>query len=59
MYIELPTEDPASISGNMDGKLDKALYGTRDGPHLGLDEVNRTLDGHRRRDEFSVHRLLL
>ena len=30
VHIELPSEDPMSKGGNMVGKLDKALYGTRD-----------------------------
>ena len=32
VYIELPSEDPMSEGGNMVGKLDKAMYGTRDAP---------------------------
>ena len=43
VYIELPTEDPASASGTMVGKLEKALYGTRDAPQAWLDELSRTL----------------
>ena len=41
VYIELPTEDPASINGNMVGTLEKALYGTRDAPEW-HDELSRS-----------------
>ena len=41
--IELPTEDPASINGNMVGTLEKALNGTRDAPQAWQDELSRTL----------------
>ena len=34
VYIELPREDDMSLSGNMVGKLDKAMYGTRDAPQI-------------------------
>ena len=30
VYVELPSEDPISEERNMVGKLDKAMYGTRD-----------------------------
>ena len=30
VYIELPAEDPMSEGGHFVGKLDKAMYGTRD-----------------------------
>ena len=30
--IDIPTEDPARISGDMVGKLHRASYGTRDAP---------------------------
>ena len=43
VYIELPTEDPASASGTMVGKLEKAMYGTRHAPQAWLDELSRTL----------------
>ena len=43
VYIELPTEDPESVSGTKVGKLEKALYGTRDAPQAWLDELSRTL----------------
>ena len=32
VYIELLSEDPMSEERNMVGKLDKAMYGTRDSP---------------------------
>ena len=34
VYIELPDVDPLSASGLYVGKLEKALYGTRDAPML-------------------------
>ena len=34
LYIELPIEDPHHASGNMVGKLHKAMYGTRDAPQI-------------------------
>ena len=45
VYIELPAEDPGSISGEVVGKLEKALYGTRDAPQAWLDELSKTLVG--------------
>ena len=32
LYVELPPEDPLSASGRYVGKLERALYGTRDSP---------------------------
>ena len=43
VYIELTTEDPESINGNMVGTLEKVLYGTRDAPQAWHDELSRTL----------------
>ena len=45
MYIELPAEDPGSISGKVVGKLEKASYGTRDAPQAWLHELSKTLVG--------------
>ena len=45
VYIELPAEDPGSTSGKVVGKLEKALYGTRDAPQAWLDELSKTLVG--------------
>ena len=30
LYVELPPEDPLSASGRYVGKLDRAMYGTRE-----------------------------
>ena len=43
LYIELPEEDPLYKTGNHVGRLDKALYGTRDAPQLWQKELNKTL----------------
>ena len=43
VYIDLPAEDPGSISGKVVGKLEKAFYGTRDAPQAWLDELSKTL----------------
>ena len=32
LYVELPREDPLSASGRYVGKLERAMYGTRDAP---------------------------
>jgi hypothetical protein len=45
VYIELPEEDPKSTSGEWVGKLEKALYGTRDAPQAWLEELGATLEG--------------
>ena len=34
LFIELPVEDPASASGEWVGKLQRAMYGTRDSPQM-------------------------
>ena len=43
VYIKLPAEDPGSIGWKVVGKLEKALYGTRDAPQAWLDELSKTL----------------
>ena len=43
VYIELPDEDPESQKGALVGKLDKAMYGTRDAPAMWQEELERTL----------------
>ena len=42
VYIELPDEDPMKKLGYK-GKLDKALYGTRDAPQAWAEELERAL----------------
>ena len=42
VYIELPDEDPMKKLGYK-GKLDKALYGTRDAPQAWAEELARAL----------------
>jgi hypothetical protein len=44
VYIELPEEDSKSSSGEWVGKLEKALYGTRDAPQAWLEELGATLE---------------
>ena len=46
VYIELPAEDPMSEGGggrHLVGKLDKAMYGTRDAPAEWQAELERTM----------------
>ena len=43
MFIELPAEDPMSEEGHLVGKLDKAMYGTRDAPAEWQAELERTM----------------
>ena len=43
VYIELPEEDPKSESGKYVGKLDKAMYGTRDAPAMWQEHLEGTL----------------
>ena len=43
VYIELPSEDPMSEERHMVGKLDKAMYGTRDAPAAWQAELEKTL----------------
>ena len=42
VYIELPDEDPMSKSGELVGKLDKAMYGTRDAPAMWQEHLEGT-----------------
>ena len=42
VYIELPAEDPMSEGGHLVGKLDKAMYGTRDAHAEWQAELERT-----------------
>ena len=43
VYIELPAEDPMSEGRHLVGKLDKAIYGTRDAPAEWQGELERTM----------------
>ena len=43
VYIWLPEEDPKSAEGYM-GKLEKAMYGTRDAPQVWQEEVRKTME---------------
>jgi len=43
IYIEMPSSDPMSVSGFHVGKLNRALYGTRDAPTLWQKELGKTL----------------
>ena len=45
VYVELPAEDPESISGIVVVKPEKAFSGTRDSPQAWLDEFSKTLVG--------------
>jgi hypothetical protein len=45
VYIELPEEDSKSSSGEWVGRLEKALYGTRDAPQAWLEELGSTIEG--------------
>ena len=42
VYIWLPSEDPKNQEGYM-GKLEKAMYGTRDAPQVWQEEVRNTM----------------
>ena len=42
-YVELPSEDPLSASGRYVGKLERAMYGTRDAPMIWQDHLRKTL----------------
>ena len=44
VYIELPPEDPDSLSGEFYGKLEKAMYGTRDAPQIWQAVVRETME---------------
>ena len=39
LYVELPPEDPLSASGRYVGKLERAMYGTRDAPMTWQDHL--------------------
>ena len=43
VYVELPPEDPLSASGRYVGKLERAMYGTRDAPMIWQDHLRKTL----------------
>ena len=43
LYIELPPEDPMSKTGQYVGKLNRAMYGTRDAPMIWQDHLRQTL----------------
>ena len=43
LYVELPPEDPLAASGRYDGKLERAMYGTRDSPMICQDHLRKTL----------------
>ena len=43
MYVELPPEDPLAASGRYVGKLERAMYGTRDAPMIWQDHLRKTL----------------
>ena len=44
VYIWLPEEDERSSEGFM-GRLEKAMYGTRDAPQVWQEEVRNTMEG--------------
>ena len=43
LYVELPSEEPLSASRRYVGKLERALYGTRDAPMIWQDHLRETL----------------
>ena len=43
LYVELPPEDPLVASGRYVGKLERAMYGTRDAPMIWQDHLRKTL----------------
>ena len=43
LYVELPPEDPLAASGRYVGKLERAMYGTRDAPMIWQDHLRKTL----------------
>ena len=45
LYVELPPDDPLSASGRYVGKLERAMYGTRDAPMIGQDHLRETQRG--------------
>ena len=44
VYIELPCQDPESLDYDVVGKLEKAMYGTRDAPQIWQTEVRRVME---------------
>ena len=42
MNVELPLEDPLAASGRYVGKLERAMYGTRDAPIIWQDHIRKT-----------------
>ena len=46
LYVELPPENPLSATGRHVGKLERAMYGTRDVPMTWQDHVRETLRVH-------------
>ena len=43
LYVELPPENSLSASGRYVGKLERAMYGTRDAPMIWQDHLRKTL----------------
>ena len=43
VYIELPVEDPRAQTGDVVGKLSKAMHGTRDAPAVWHEELEKGL----------------
>ena len=43
LYVELPPEDPLSVFGRYVGKLECAMYGTREAPMIWQDHLRETL----------------
>ena len=41
LCVELPPEDPLSASGRYVGKLERAMYGTRDAPMIWQDHLRK------------------
>ena len=54
LYVELPPEDPLAASGRYVGKLERAMYGTRDAPMIWQDHLRKTLIGNKFK-EFVTH----
>ena len=42
LNVELPPDDPLSASGRYVGKLERAMYGTRDTPMIWQDHLRET-----------------
>ena len=43
LYVALPPENPLAASGQYVGKLERAVYGTRDAPMIWQDHLRETL----------------